>query len=81
MIGAHGFRRWLNMEGTEGFTTSLYKIDRIIDNKKRTAAEIREREDIQHILLTQYHAWTDVFMKSISDILPPRRNCDHQIKL
>jgi hypothetical protein len=59
------------MEETEGFTISLYEIDRIIEDKKRTVAEIQEHEDIQHILPTQYHAWTDVFMKSVSDTLPP----------
>jgi hypothetical protein len=40
IIRTHGFRRQLNIKEIEGFTTSLYKIDQIIDNKKQTAAEI-----------------------------------------
>lgn len=76
MVGDTGFKRTLGRAGTEGFTTSLYEIDRLIEDKR----EVEWRE-IQQTLPEQYHPWTDVFMKSELDTLPPRRDCDHQIKL
>jgi hypothetical protein len=75
MIGAVSFYRSVKTEGSETFVTSLYEIDRIID-------EMSEREEIEQTIPRQYHDFADVFSKKESDTLPPfRTNVDYEIRL
>lgn len=82
MIGAVGFHRHMQKEGTETFVTSLYEINRIIEEKQEQHVDATEASDIQAQLPAEYHEYTDVFSKGKSDTMPPyRKGVDHQIKL
>ena len=81
MIGAAGFHRHMQKEGTEVFVTSLYEIDRVIEDQQGLLDPVEE-EEIRAKLPTQYYDFVDVFSKKESDTLPPlRKGVDHQIKL
>ena len=43
--------------------------------------EDMEAEEIQRLVPPEFHDYLDVFRKSKADQLPPRRSCDHKIKL
>lgn len=64
--------------------TSLYEMDRFIEEKKRAAApdEPELRNKIETTVPQSYHKWLDVFSKNESDLLPERRpGVDHKIEL
>ena len=64
----------------EVFSTSLYEIDRILDDR----AEDTTTEDTPTKVPTipaAYSEFEDVFSKEASDILPPHRTYDHKITL
>lgn len=80
MIGSAGFHRHAQKSENEVFVTSLYEIDRIIDEKK--GVELEEAREIKQSLPHEYHAYLDVFSKKESDTLPPHRGPnDHRIEL
>jgi len=88
-IGAVGFYRNLVQPDAIAFTTSLYKIDRIIKEKEtldRTQSSGKEDEFIDEELVElklhhQYLDFKDVFSKAASDILPLHRPYDYKIKI
>lgn len=69
--------------GTEFFQTSIYELDRLIDE----SIDDDEREDeeteraLDRLLLIKYRKFRDVFSKVRSDQLPPHRSYDHKIQL
>ena len=70
------------------FVTSLYEIDRIIEEKEAEAihadaarAELANEELIDQKLPRQFHDLRDVFSKAASDTLPPHRKYDLKIEL
>src|SRR5204863_2706805 len=87
-IGAVGFYRTLIKPDAEPFITSLYEIDRIIEEKEAEAIladaareELGNEELIDQKLPCQYHDLRDVFSKASADILPPHRRYDLKIEL
>src|SRR5438874_8513751 len=82
-IGAVGFHRNMAAAGATVFSTSLYKIDQILE--ERTSQELQEDQDYQDQLdarlPAQYRDFRDVFSKEAADKLPPHRRYDHQIEL
>lgn len=83
-IGAAPFQRHLKKEGTEVFITSLSEIDRTIEEKRaedRQKEGSHEQELVQQLLPKQYQEYVDVFSKTASDELPPRRTNDYKIEL
>ena len=87
-IGAEGFRRTLMQPDTKPFITSLYEINRIIEEKEVEAIqedaardELTNEELIAQKLPRQYSEYTDVFSKAASDILAPHREYDLKIEL
>ena len=74
----------MKQKNSEIFITSLYEIDRIIEEKRleeQQAEEAKEQELIQQRLPAQYKEYSDVFSKAASDELPPHRSNDYQIKI
>jgi hypothetical protein len=83
MIGAAGYHRNLRKEGTVPFVTSLYEIDRLIDEKQASAIVDEETDEqaVERLLPKEYADLRDVFSKTISDKLAPHRSYDHRIEL
>jgi hypothetical protein len=78
-ISANAFHFIMKRSGTEFFQTSLYEIDRILDEADEDDEETTALIDK---LLPACHAkYRDVFSKSASDRLPPHRSYDHKIQL
>ena len=81
-IGAAGFRRNLKQTGTVAFVTSLYEIDRILEEKQsQTDKELTDEQLLDSKLPGQYQDLRSFFSKADSDTLPPHRPYDHQIEL
>jgi hypothetical protein len=83
MIGAAGFHRNLKKEN-EAFITSLYEIDRIIEDKTPPDPETQRQDEtveVKERVLKRYHPWLDLFSKRASDTLAPHRPYDHKIEL
>jgi len=53
------------------FTTSLYKINWIINKREEELAEETNKELVKRLLLTIYIGYKDIFSKAVSDKLPP----------
>ena len=84
IIGSAPFERHMKQKDSEIFITSLYEIDRIIEDKRleeRQAEEMAEQELIRQRLPQRYKEYSDVFSKAASDELPPHRSNDYQIHL
>jgi hypothetical protein len=75
MIGPAGFDRNLRQSKNEFFTTSLYEIDRILQERKEQAIELEDEidydEHVKKVLPREYWPYKDVFSKANSDKLPP----------
>jgi hypothetical protein len=87
-IGAVGFHRTLSKSDAQPFVTSLYEIDRVIEEKEMEAIrkdaaqdELSNEELINQKLPRQYSRFRDDFSKAASDVLPPHREYDLRIDL
>ena len=87
-IGPVGFLRNLKQPDTTVFSTSLYEIDRMIEQKEIEAIqesaaqeELDNEELIAQKLPSQYTDFKDVFSKAASDMLAPHRLYDLKITL
>jgi hypothetical protein len=77
-IGAVGFYFNLRKKTNELFSTSLYEVDRLIEDR-RNFSPPTEEELAQ--VPEAYHDFIDIFSKAASDLLPPHRSYDHKIIL
>jgi hypothetical protein len=73
-----GFYYNLKNADNELFSTSLYKIDRIIDERRHPIIPIEE--ELAYVS-NIYKKFIDVFSKIESDKLPPHRSYDYKIML
>lgn len=82
-IGGVGFHRNVQKKGTTVFSTSLYEIDRILEEKAREREPDPESNEakVERLLPKRYHDIKDVFSQAASDELPPHRENDHKIEL
>ncbi|KAJ6110208.1 gag/polymerase/env polyprotein [Penicillium sp. IBT 16267x] len=81
MIGGIGFHRHMVKGGSEVFLTSLYEIDRILE-EKRDARRRTEDQETRDTIPQEYHQYADVFSEQDSNTLPPYRGTtDHRILL
>jgi transposase InsO family protein len=79
VIGTAGFHRHMKNSQNETFVTTLYEIDRILEEKQSHWAEEHETKQV---IPAWYHDYADVFSKRDSDTLPPHRgSTDHRIIL
>ena len=82
-IGGVGFYRNALKKESTVFVTSLYEIDRILEEKanKRELTQEEHDAEVDKLLPKRYHDIKDVFFKAASDELPPHRDNDHKIEL
>jgi len=84
LIGGTGFHLGMRRKENEFFTTSLYEIDRIIEDKmvpQDSGQEEPEEEMLWRTVPREYHDLIQVFSKNESNKLPPHRIYDHKIEL
>jgi len=55
----------------EVFITSLYEINRIINEREEKLAEETDKELVERLLPTIYMGYKDAFLKAALDELPP----------
>ena len=78
-ISAIAFHFNMYRKDNEVFTTSLYEIDRIIDEREEKPTEETDEDLVERLLPTIYAGYKDVFLKAASDKLPPYRTYNHKI--
>jgi hypothetical protein len=78
-ISAIGFHFNMYQKDNKVFMTSLYKIDRIINEKEEEPAKESNEELVKRLLPTYLLSYRDAFSKAASDILPPYRTYDYKI--
>lgn len=81
LIGAVGFHRNLQNEGSTLFSTSLYEIDRMLKEDQAPEGEETDEHRVERLLPKEYAEFREVFSKAASDTLPPHRPHDHRIQL
>jgi RNase H-like domain found in reverse transcriptase/Reverse transcriptase (RNA-dependent DNA polymerase)/Integrase zinc binding domain/Integrase core domain len=79
-VSANAFHFHMKRSENEFFTTSLYEIDRLLEetgvqDTPETVQLINEK------LPVEYELFRDVFSKAASDVLAPHRKYDHRIML
>ena len=82
-IGHIGFYRHLKAPDSVAFTTSLYEIDSMIQDRAfdEETQELSDEDLVDQKLPSQHVDCKDAFSKAASDILPPHRPYDHKIIL
>ena len=80
-ISAIGFHFNIYRKDNEVFTTSLYEIDRIINEKEEGPVEETDKELVKRLLPTYLLDHRDAFSKAASDMLPPHRTYNHKVQL
>jgi hypothetical protein len=80
IIGAAGFNRLYKYKKNIVFTTSLYKIDRLIEEKTSLLEETLEQL-VEYCLPAQYSDYKDIFSKAASDQLVPYQLYNYKIQL
>jgi hypothetical protein len=78
VIGAMGFYYNFKRRTNKLFSTSLYKIDRLIEDRLNFFLSIKK--ELAHVP-EAYRDFIDIFSKTVSDRLPPHRSYDHKIVL
>jgi hypothetical protein len=78
VIGAVGFYFNLRKKTNKFFSTSFYKIDYLIENR-RNFSPLIEEELAQ--VPEAYHDFINIFFKTASDLLSSHRSYDHKIIL
>src|SRR5882757_11340207 len=63
----------------EVFTTSLYKINRIINKREEKLAEETNKELVKRLLPTIYTGYKNAFLKAALDKLPLYRTYNYKI--
>jgi transposase InsO family protein len=71
----------LRRQENEMFTTSIYEIDQILDERVPTDDLQTVADDLRARVPREYWKYLDVFSKEASDTLPPHRSYDHKIQL
>jgi transposase InsO family protein len=83
-ISAIGIHYNLRVPSNEAFTTSIYEIDRILQEQEETPdkQEAANWEALRKVLPPDhFRKYQNVFSKQESDKLPPHRPYDHKIEL
>jgi len=70
-ISAIAFHFNIYWKDNKVFITSLYKINRIINNKEERLAKETDKELVKHLLSTIYINYKDTFLKAALNKLPP----------
>jgi len=70
-ISAIAFHFNIYRKDNKVFTTSLYKIDRIINKREEKLIKETNKKLVKCLLFTIYAKYKDVFLRAASDKLPP----------
>jgi hypothetical protein len=70
-ISAIAFHFNMYRRDNKVFTTSLYKINRIINEREEELAKETNKELVERLLPTIYVGYKDTFLKAALDELPP----------
>ncbi len=79
-ISASAFRMQAYRQENTSFSTSLYELDRLIEDKEATDDDATTEEIKLRVPLPS-QAYLDTFSKAASNRLPPHRSYDHRIQL
>jgi hypothetical protein len=71
----------MKQQQNEFFTTSLYKIKRVLEEKKGVQDDPDNARLVQEQLPPRYYQYQDVFSKTAAEELPEHRPYDHKIVL
>ena len=80
LISANAFHYTMKRKENEFFTTSIYEIDRILE-ERRLKDDPENAKLVQDRLPSVYYSYRDVFSKTAADQLPEHRPYDHKIVL
>ena len=80
-ISAIAFHFNMYRKNNEVFTTSLYEINRIINEREEKLTEETDEELVERLFPTIYARHKGAFSKAASDELPPYRTYDYKIQL
>jgi transposase InsO family protein len=80
-ISATAFYMQSRRQDNVPFATSLYELDRLIEERTDKGDDDITLEEIKSKVPVQSQAYADVFSKAASDRLPPHRSYDHCIQL
>ena len=84
-ISANAFHFNMKRKGTEFFQTSIYEIDRILQDKLQDQFDDEEDPDTEKLIAEklpkQYQHLRQAFSKKDANTLPPHRFYDHKIHL
>jgi len=78
-ISAIAFHFNMYRRDNKVFTTSLYKINRIITKREEELAKETNKELVKRLLPTIYAGYKDAFLKVVLDKLPPYRIYNYKI--
>jgi len=78
-ISAIAFHFNIYRRNNEVFTTSLYKINRIITKREEEPAKETNKELVKHLLPTIYAGYKDAFSKVALDKLPPYQTYNYKL--
>jgi hypothetical protein len=81
LISANGLHFNMKRKENEFFTTTLYKIDRVLEDKRFLEDDPNNLDLLRARLPPVYQAYQDVFSKAAADQLPKHRIYDHKIVL
>ena len=79
IISAIAFHFNIYRKDNKVFITSLYKINRIINEREEELAKETDEELIKRLLPTIYASYKDIFLKVALDELPPYRIYNYKI--
>lgn len=80
VISANAFHYTMKRKENDFFTTSIYEIDRILQERLEQD-DPENAKLVQDRLPSDYYAYRDVFSKTAADRLPEHRRYDHKIVL
>jgi hypothetical protein len=81
LLSANAFHYKMKQQQNEFFTTSLYEIERVLEEKKGVQDDPDNARLVQERLPPRYYRYRDVFSKTAAEELPEHRPYDHKIVL
>jgi hypothetical protein len=80
-INSNGFHLSIYRPDNEVFSTSLYEIDRILEDREEEEADVDSASAEGPRMPAAYSEYKDVGSKAASDVLPPHWTYNHKITL
>src|SRR6266567_693888 len=81
VISAIAFHFNIYRKDNEVFTTSLYKINQIINKREEKPTKETNKKLVKRLLPTIYTGYKDIFLKAALNKLPPHQIYNYKIQL